>query len=56
MGRTFDNSMLDFFEMEVANYKGLKEFQMNLDITPGARPVVMFLGDVWEGNSDYERI
>lgn len=22
IGRTFDNSMLDFFEMEIANYKG----------------------------------
>ena len=42
MGRTFDNNMLDFFEMEITNYKSLKEFKSDLNITPGARPVVMF--------------
>jgi ribosome production factor 2 len=42
MGRTFDNSMLDFFEMQITDYKSLKEFKADLKITPGARPVVMF--------------
>ena len=27
-----------------------------MDIQIGARPIVQFQGDIWSGNSDYERI
>ena len=56
LGRTFDNQILDMVEMGIEGYIGLEEFKTGLDLDLNARPIVMFQGDVWSGNSDYERI
>ena len=56
IGRTFDNHLLDMFEFQIDGFVSLNEFESGLDINPGARPVVMFLGDIFESNSKYRRI
>ena len=44
------------FEFQIDGFVSLNEFESGLDINPGARPVVMFLGDIFESNSKYRRI
>jgi len=56
LGRNFDYNVLDLVEFEIMGYKSLLEFGSGMDINPGARPVVIFQGDIFESNSDYERI
>jgi hypothetical protein len=42
IGRNFDNHLLDIIELEIKNYKSLKELNKGLDLLPGSRPVVLF--------------
>jgi len=56
IGRHFDYYLLDMVEFYVTGYRSMQEIGEGLEINPGARPVLLFLGDVFESNSDYQRI
>lgn len=55
MGRTFEHSLLDMVEFGVENYKSLKEFKVD-KIASGLKPMLIFNGELFENNHQYQRI
>lgn len=55
VGRTFDDHILDMIEFGFADYKPLKEFKVP-KISVGTKPVVIFSGQPFDVEHDYQRI
>lgn len=54
IGRTFDNQVLDMFETGVENYKSMADFKTP-KISIGSKPVILFSGEQFEKQFEYER-
>jgi len=54
MGRTFDHQVLDMFETGIENYKSMAEFKTP-KISMGTKPIVLFSGEQFEQQFEYER-
>jgi len=55
MGRTFDGHLLDMYEFGIKDYQGIHDFT-GTKKRIGSKPVMVFLGDQWESDSQYQRI
>ncbi|KAK0181293.1 hypothetical protein PV327_003586 [Microctonus hyperodae] len=55
MGRTFEHTLLDMVEFGVENYKSLSEFKID-KIASGLKPMLIFNGELFENNHQYQRI
>jgi len=55
LGNLYDNKLLDYFEFEVTNYLPITYFT-EIEIDSCMKPVVIFQGDVFETDFEFERI
>ncbi|XP_054163508.1 ribosome production factor 2 homolog [Oppia nitens] len=55
IGRTFDDHILDMVELGFDNYKSLNEFKIP-KIAIGTKPIVLFSGQPFDVEHDYQRI
>lgn len=56
IGRTFDRRILDIAQLGVLRYKSLDNYSGNPKKRVGSKPMMLFVGDAWDGNSDYQRL
>lgn len=56
MGSLFNNKVLDMFEFEVTNFVPLEYFAKEVSVSADMKPVILFQGDVFETDFQYERI
>lgn len=56
MGSCFNSKVLDMFEFEVANFIPLDYFAKAVNIDASMKPVIIFQGDIFETDFQYERI
>lgn len=54
-GRMYENTLLDMVEFGIENYKGLKDFKVP-KISVGIKPILIFNGELFENNQEYNRI
>jgi ribosome production factor 2 len=55
LGRTYDDVLLDMFELALIDYRGLKDFPAN-STHAGFKPVVLFQGELFETEEKYLRL
>ncbi|KPM04588.1 ribosome production factor 2-like protein [Sarcoptes scabiei] len=55
IGRTFDDHLLDMFEFGFHDYLSLSDFHKS-KISAGTKPIVLFCGDRFESDPDYQRL
>jgi ribosome production factor 2 len=56
LGSTFDNKILDMFEFEVTNYLPIEFFSKNIEVDSYMKPIVIFQGDLFETDFEFDRI
>jgi ribosome production factor 2 len=56
MGSTFNYKATDFFEFEVTNFIPIEFFAKKVEVDSYMKPVVVFQGDIFETDFQYERI
>lgn len=56
LGSTFNNKILDMFEFEVTNYIPIEYFAKSIKVDSHQKPVIVFQGDVFETEFQYERL
>lgn len=56
LGSLFSNEILDLFEFEVTNYIPISHFAQSVWIDSCMKPVILFQGDVFETEFNYERL
>ncbi|XP_071954924.1 ribosome production factor 2 homolog [Antedon mediterranea] len=54
-GRTFNNHILDMIEFEIQSFHSLKMFK-NLKVTEGAKPCLVFAGELFENDAEHKRL
>ncbi|KAL2726275.1 ribosome production factor 2 [Vespula maculifrons] len=54
-GRMYEHTLLDMMEFGIENYKSLKEFKVP-KISVGIKPLLVFNGELFENNQEYNRI
>lgn len=55
-GRTYDQHILDMFELGIESYKGCSEFKGLSEISAGVKPVLVFLGEQFDSDQQLKRI
>jgi ribosome production factor 2 len=57
LGRTFDRQILDLAELSVLRYKSMQDYG---GVVPkkkiGSKPLMLFVGDMWEQESDFRNL
>ncbi|XP_050535303.1 ribosome production factor 2 homolog [Daktulosphaira vitifoliae] len=56
LGRTYDQHVLDMFELGIESYKSCTEFKGLSEITAGVKPVLVFLGDQFDSDQQLKRL
>lgn len=56
LGSLYDNKILDMFEFEVTNFIPLTYFKKEIEIDSCMKPVIIFQGDIFETDFEYDRI
>jgi ribosome production factor 2 len=56
LGSLFDNKMLDMFEYEVTNFIPIEYFQTQIEIDSFLKPILIFQGDLFETDFEFDRI
>ena len=56
MGSLFNNKVLDMFEFEVTNFIPIEHFAKEIKVDSCMKPVIIFQGDVFETDFQYERL
>jgi ribosome production factor 2 len=56
LGSLFNNKILDMFEFEVTNYIPIEYFAKGIKVDAYMKPVIIFQGDVFETDNQYERM
>jgi ribosome production factor 2 len=57
LGRTFDHQILDMAELGVTYYKSLNDYGGTIPKKRvGSKPLLLFVGDIWRQESDYEQL
>uniref|UniRef100_A0A2S2P572 Ribosome production factor 2 homolog n=1 Tax=Schizaphis graminum TaxID=13262 RepID=A0A2S2P572_SCHGA len=56
LGRTYDQHILDMFELGIESYKGCSEFKGLSEISAGVKPVLVFLGEQFDSDQQLKRI
>jgi ribosome production factor 2 len=57
MGSLFNNRVLDMFEWEITNYIPISHFSKDIrEVDSCMKPVIIFQGDVFENDFQYERM
>lgn len=56
IGRTFDRTILDIFELGILNYKSLNDFPSAPKKRIGSKPMMLFVGDKWGNHPEYKRL
>ena len=56
LGSTFDHKILDMFEFEVTNFLPITFFSKNIEVDSHMKPVIIFQGDLFETDFEFERI
>ena len=55
-GLLFNHEILDIFEFEVTNYIPIDYFKKNIEIGSFMKPIVIFQGEIFETEFNYERL
>lgn len=55
-GRTYDQHVLDMFELGIESYKGCSEFKGLSEISSGVKPVLIFLGEQFDSDQQLKRL
>ena len=55
-GRSFDDHILDIFEVGVKKYQSLMDFRKNPSKAIGSKPALIFLGDAWINEASLGRL
>lgn len=55
IGRMYDNSLLDMYELGVSSYQGLKDFN-SAKVTIGSKPCIVFNGNKWEEREELKQL
>jgi len=53
LGRTFDRHVLDIWELGIQRYRSIKCYKNAPKKRPNSKPMLAFLGDVWNVDSQY---
>lgn len=53
LGRTFDRHVLDIWELGIDRYRSIKSYKSAPKKRPNSKPMLAFLGDVWNIDSQY---
>ena len=54
LGRTFDHQVLDLAELNVLRFKSMKDYGGQVPKKKiGSKPMMLFVGDVWDQQDDY---
>ncbi len=56
LGRTFDNRVLDLFELGVENYKSISSLEGKQDVPRDLKPVILFQGEQFEFSDKHSRL
>lgn len=56
LGRTYDQHILDMFELGIESYKGCNEFKGLSEISAGVKPVLVFLGEQFDSDQQLKRL
>jgi len=56
IGRTYDQHILDMFELGIESYKGCSEFKGLSEISVGVKPVLVFLGEQFDSDQQLKRL
>ncbi len=56
MGSTFNYKAMDVFEFEVSNFIPMEYFANRIEVDSYMKPVIVFQGDIFETDFQYERI
>jgi len=56
MGSLYNNKILDLFEYQVLNFINIDHFKKDIKIDSCMKPVVVFQGDVFETDFQYDRM
>lgn len=56
MGSTFNYKLMDVFEFEITNFLPLEFFSKKCEVDSFMKPVIIFQGDIFETDFQYERI
>jgi ribosome production factor 2 len=56
MGSTFNYKLMDIFEFEVTSFIPLAHFAKIIEVDSYIKPVIVFQGDIFETDFQYERI
>jgi ribosome production factor 2 len=56
LGNTFNSKILDMFEFEVTNYIPISHFSKDIDVASCMKPVIIFQGDVFENDFQFDRM
>ena len=55
-GLLFNHDFLDVFEFEVTNYIPIEYFKKNIEIGAYMKPIIIFQGEIFETEFNYERL
>jgi len=57
MGRTFDHQLLDMVELGILRYKSIQDYGGSVPKKRiGSKPLMLFLGDIWEQDSNCQKL
>ena len=57
MGRTFDHQILDMVELGILRYKSIKDYGGSVPKKRvGSKPLMLFLGDLWQEDSNCKKM
>lgn len=57
LGRTFDHQILDMVEVGILRYKSIQDYGGSVPKKRiGSKPMMMFLGDLWQNDSSCEKM
>lgn len=57
MGRTFDHQILDMVELAILRYKSIKDYGGSIPKKRiGSKPLMLFLGDLWQQDSNCKKM
>jgi|Transcript_11151 ribosome production factor 2 len=57
MGRTFDHQILDMVELGILRYKSIQDYGGSVPKKRiGSKPLMLFLGDLWQNDSNCKKV
>lgn len=56
MGFTFNYKVMDIFEFEVCSFIPITYFAKEIQVDSAIKPIIIFQGDIFETDFQYERI